>query len=341
MEWSGAWEAQISLDTEDRDWMVEQELTVGLAGTVWEVEGALEIDSEGWDKLEIEASWKIGGVEVESKITFDASRVRFKKLTTDISLALGGLDLDVGLDLYSNHCWMDVRAQYERDGFEVDLKTRLGASKAFCLDFYRSDIELSFTTFGVPVDVESRISAKKGFERVDVETVFPLSPILTWLTIEADIRWTMDGRTMSLEPELEAMMAWEGLLASITLYAEARTGGVLCIDTLAVVGAALNASWDEVWIESCVSFDPAWNKKITGEKTYGWAAGVGAEVDGEGDWDVSIQAWSYAVDPSCSLDPDRSLAVAAQLSEAWELVCEVFIEAKRLSGVSLGLDIGW
>jgi len=341
-EIGGSWESLLRVDWEASATELEGELEFCVEGTAWEAEATVEFDPEGWKKLEVEAGGELPGFELGSKLTFDPRIAEFKKLALDLALESHGWEIDIGLDLYSDHCWADLRAQVELDTCEIDIKTRLGASKAFSLDFYRTDIEISFETCGVPVDVETRFTAKKGFERIDVEAVFPLPPFLSWVEVEIDTRLTSKGKKTTFEPELDAAMSWEGLTASIELFGEVVAYDPLVLDGLAFVGAAIDIACDSTWVKSRTSFDPALNKSIVGDKAYAQAVGTGYEAEGGCDRSVSVEAWAYAFEVIGPFDWDRSaLVLAVEPVGSWEFELSICFESGSIAETALEVDIEW
>jgi len=337
----GLWDAQICLDGVNGRWEVEQELTVAVVGTGWDVKGAIELDPEGWDDLELEGSCELSSIDLASKLSFDAGCARFKKWTADLSLGIGGLDSSIGLDLYRNHCWVDLQADAESERFGIGFDVRLGASKAYCLDFYRCDIEVAFETCGIPIDIEGRFSAKKRFEWIDIETIVPLPLAVDWMEIEVDTRWTTAGKDLSLEPELVVMMIRDEATASAQLFAEIVASGTLGLEGLSIVGGKLDLSWDGLWFENSLSFVPARNKKITGIKKYGWVAGMGYEADGTCDRGIAIEAWAYAKTASAWPHLAWSLTLVAEFDKPWEVTLDVFVEAGCLSKITAGVEVEW
>ena len=341
-ELTGSWESDFRFDREAHVVEAEGELSMGLVGAATEVEGAIEFDPEGWTKLEVEASVETAASELGATATFEPTEFRFKKLAADLSFEYRESAFDVGFDLYRDHLWSDLRVQHELGGVEVDIKTRLGASKAFRLDFYRADVEVSYESCGIPVDVAGRFSAKKGFEWIDVEAVLPLPHDLVWLAVEVDARLTQSGKETSFEPALDTVAAWEGLTASLELFGEAISSGVLCLEGLRVVGVAFEGAYGDAWIESRTSFDPDWNKKIAGDKEYAWAGGLGYETDAPCDHEVAVEAWLYAAEATGAFVWDRAvLTLAVSPDESWELTFTTVLVPGSIVEVSLGICVDW
>jgi len=341
-ELTGSWESGFRFDWEGYAVEAEGELSVGLVGAAAEVEGAIEFDRGGWTKLEVEASVETTACELSATTAFEPNKRRLKKLAADLSFEFRGTEFAVGLDLYRDHAWADLRAQQEWSGVEVEIKTRLGASKAFRLDFYRADVEVSYESCGVPVDVASRFSAKKGFEWFDVEAVLPLPHHLAWLAVEVEARLTQSGKETSFEFALDTVTACEGLTASLELFGEAISSGVLCLEGLRVVGVAFEGVYGDAWIESRTSFAPEWNKKIAGNKEYAWAGGLGYETDASCGREVSVEAWFYAAEATEAFAWDRAaLTLAVRPEESWELTSTTVLAPGSIVGVSLGIYVDW
>lgn len=342
VEIGGSWESVLRVDW--LEWTAELvgEVAGFIEGAAWKAEGTVEYDLEAWKKLEVEATAELRGFELETKLTFDPRTAKFKKLALDLALVLCGCEIDAGMDLYTDHCWTDLRAQVELGAHEIDIKTRLGASKAFSLDFYRTDAEISFETCGTHVDIEARFTGKNGFERIDVETVLPLPPSLSWVQVEVDARLTLTEKQLSFEPEFDAELAWEGLSASIELFGEVVALDPLGLDGLAFVGVAFDASYDGAWIESRTSFAPAWNKKITKDKAYTRVVGIGYEAEDACDRAISVEAWAYTIDLGEPFDWDRAiLSLAVRLVESWEFSLMACFEPGSIVEIAFGGDIEW
>lgn len=341
-ELTGSWESFLRFDREACTVETEGELTAGLVGAAAEVEGAIEFDRDGWSKLEVEASVETSVSEFGARATFEPDRRRFKKLAADLSFEARGSTFDVGFDLYRDHLWADLRVRHELSGVEVDVKTRFGASKAFSLDFYRTDAEISYESCGIPVEIAGRFSAKKGFEWIDVETALPLPRDLAWLTVDVETRLTYCGKQTSFESTLDTVAAWEDVTASLELFGEAISSGVLCLDGLEVVGVAFEGAYGGAWIECRTSFDPGWNKKVTKYKKYAWVGGLGYETEDPCDREVSVEGWIYAAEATGAFEWDRAdFTCAVRLEESWELTFTTAFGPESVVGVSLGIYVDW
>ncbi len=341
-ELTGSWESVSRFDWQEFAAETEGELTVGVLGAVLEAEATIEFDHEEWTELELGATVEASASELSATATFEPDEHRFKKLAADLSFEFRGSAFDAGFDLYRDRFRADFRVQHELDGVEVDIKARLGASKAFCLDFYRADIEVSFETRGIPIDIAGRFSAKKDFEWIDVETILPLPPDLAWLSVEVEARWTRGGMQLSFEPALDTVAAWKGLTASVEFLGEVVSSGALGLEGLRVAGVAFDAACGNAWVESRTSFAAGWNKKLTGHKEYAWAGGLGVEMDGPCDREVSVEARFYAAEAAGAFAWDRAaFALVVRPAGSWELAFTTVFAPGAIVGVALEVSVDW
>ncbi len=338
----GTWESQVVLDLTESPWAVDGELTIAFEGVGWEVEGIAEVESSVWDRVKLEASIEANPFDLESSVTWDPRKRRFKKLTLDTEIAFREWEIGLDLDLYADHCWVDVGLEGEHGAYEVDVVARFGASKSFSLAFYRTDIEISFETCNASFDIESRFSAKKGFDRVDVEIAVPLPTIVPWLVVEAEIRLTRAGTQWSFEPEIDAeAIAW-GPAASVEFFGEMIPSDGLAPDGLKFVGAAVEFAWGDAWSECRTSLAPAWNKKITGLKAYARAVGAGFERRDRCDRELAMELWAYSTEISAVASWDRvEMEFTAWPIESHEVGLEIVVEASSIAEIGLDATVEW
>jgi hypothetical protein len=339
---SGDLDASFVCDVGADVWDLEGELTIGAANGEWEVAADIDVDASVWERLDVDGSIDLGNRGAAATVRWDPSRCVFYKLALDGWLTLGRFEFDVEFDLYATRCWTDLGIECEIGGCEIDIEVRLGASKAFCLDFYRLDTELSFETCGIPIDIESRVSAKKGFERIDVETILPLPATLSWLAVEVEARWTVAGRECSFEPELDVEAVWEDGSVSLELFGDVISSDPLELRGLTIVGLCFEGDWDDLWFEWGTSFDAAWNKTVTGEKAYGQVVALGCEVRGPCDWEMSVELECCTVAPSTFPGWDRTtLSLSTQPVDSRSFDVGISLDVSGLLEIAFGLGIEW
>jgi len=339
---TGSWNAAVRIAGAAGDREVGSELAGALTGDGWEIKAALEVEGGTWSAFQFGGSIDLAGAELAAAATFDPGGAGFEKLAMDLALEIDGWETDVSFDLYPNRSWTDLRVQRELGAYKLDIATRLGASKAFSLDFYRADVEVAFAWCGVPVEVAGRVSGAKGFEWIDVGAAVPLPPSLGWLVLEAEGRFSLAEPKWSFEPALAGEMTWEGRSVSLELFGEVIGAAPLGVDGVSISGVTLDASWDEVWFAFGTSFDSAWNKKVIGHKAYGRSVGVGFEVEGPCDWEASCEAWAYSPDPSALGGGDRTvLTVVIRPAGMYELGLTAAYDGDRLAEIDVEAEVEW
>ncbi len=332
------WEMLLIYDAGAAKWEMEGELAVAWSRVGWDIGCEIAFEESVWDRVEVEASFEAELGRIGAAIRWDPVMRTFTKLSLEAWIEAAGIDAKCDFDLYATRCWTDLKTAWEVAGCEIDIAVRLGASKRFCVDFYRLDAAVSLEVEDIPIDVDARFTAKRGFERLDVETAFTVPP---WLAIDVDARWTADGRTVSFESEMETLASCEGASASIELLGEAVLTDLLHLEGLRVTGLGFEAAWNGVWVESRTSFDPGRNKSVTGHKAYGRAVGVGCDVDGRCDREVEVALWALSVDPSRVRDWDRTVAeISVRLDASLEFSLAASLESGALHAVELEVELG-
>jgi hypothetical protein len=335
-------EAKLSYDVRGFAWTLERELTFAEEQDGWEIAIGTEVEDFVWGRLEIEASIESEGSGVGAIVRWDPAQCVFSKLSLDAWWEPGCLTLDVGFDLYATRCWTDLGIECEIGGGEIDVGVRFGASRSFCFDFYRADAGFSFETCGIEVDIDGRVSAKKGFERIDVEALVPLPSVLSWLTMEAEARWTMDAESLAFEPDFAAATAWEDGSLSLEVFGDVLFSAPMTVHGPAIVGLCLEGRWDALWFEVATSFDPARNGTVTGQKAYGRIVGVGADIRGPCDVEASIELSRCAADPSWPVTCDQTVVSASiQPTHGWTFDIVASFDIAGLLEIALALDVVW
>jgi len=338
---SGGLEAKLVYDVRDLAWVMERELTFSEEDG-WEVVIETEVEDSVWSRLEIEASIESEDGGVEATVRWDPAQCAFSRLSLDAWAEPEPFAIDIGFDLYARRCWTDLEIGCEVGDCEIDIEVRLGASKSLSFDFYRADAGLSFETCGIEVDVEGRVSAKKGFERIDVEAVVPLPEALSWLTMEAEGRWTLDGENLAFEPDFAAETVWKDGCLSLELYGDVLLSVPMTVRGPAIVGLCVEGEWDAFWFEYATSFDPARNGTVTGKKAYGRIVGIGADIRGPCDVEASVELTRCTVDPATLAACDRTmLSVSIQPAHGCSFDIVTSFDTAGLFEIALGLDIVW
>jgi hypothetical protein len=339
---SGSWESGLTLSEAGTLLEFESDLELAYAIDDWELEGELGFGTDGWEKAQVEASTEIGTIEVSSLVSWEPAKGRLKKWSGDVSAELRGARLDVSLDVYRDHCWTDLRVRGDLARGEYDIETRFGEANSFCLDYYRTDIDLSFSVRDVPIELDGRFTAEEGFEYVDVEADIPLPPFFSWLALNADVRISTSGTDRSFEPSLVADVVCEASTASLEFLGEVISAGGAGVDGIAVVGVILAASQTEWWAESRTSLHPDWNKKIAKHKAFYGAVGGGCTLEGSHERRVDVETWAYFSKDGSLFGWARTDAqIVVELSASLELTAVLILESDGVEEIRMHGDVRW
>jgi len=340
---SGSWDALGTFDAVSGDWEVESGVRVTYAQAPWEVMAKLGAAAGGLKTVSLQGEIDLEEIDLLASIAWDPPAGRVKKLALETEFQAGGGTFDVDLDLYPDHLWTDLRLRGKGAESALDIQVRLGASKAFSFDFYRADVDLSFSACNGPVDVNVRVTAKQGFEWLRVEGALPVPEHLHGVHVEAQARWTVTAAGLVLEPRVEAQAVLrEDRSAAIELHCEGIALSELGLDGLRVVGASVDASRGGLWFEGALSLDPGWNKKLTGQKDYAAVAGVGCVASGREEVELSPELWTFSTDPAAPFGADRvDLRLGVRRAGSWQTILAASIAQGSVAEVSLSVGVSW
>ena len=177
---------------------------------------------------------------------------------------------------------------------------------------------------------------QEGFEWIDVKAALPLPSDLPLLAIEIEARMTPDEKRMSFGPDLGGTVAWEGLSASLELFAQAVSSDPLGLGRLVFCDIGFEAACGDAWVESHTSFGVEWNKRITVHKEYAWAAGLGVETYELCNGELSLEAWIYASEVGGAFKWDQVvLSLTTEPVESLACTLTAFFAPGRSSEVRL------
>jgi hypothetical protein len=197
----GAWEVTAVWDGAEERLGIETDLTVGFAWTDGEAGCHVAIDEGEWSKVDVEIEAAFGTVDLETKVTCEPAKGRFKDWT--IRLERENEPWTVGLvaKLSRSTNWLTFSAEWETDGLDADASLRLRAKSGGCsLRYYDADVEVSFAL----CDADAAFSLafnEDGLDEVAFELEELLPPFLPWL--ELAFGWTAEIGALEVETDVD------------------------------------------------------------------------------------------------------------------------------------------
>ncbi len=310
---------------------LEQEhiLSFAFESSHFEATFALIADSEGLSDGDVEAVWERDPLELLAEVRFDVLAADWDKTRFGFEFDLEAIPLELKAtwDLYRSRSRLRLQAEADLDPLGLDLDLRLDTSDEHGFRFDRADTEIELPLpGGTEMTWETRFDNGIGWQHSDVEFDVPACCLPTWLDVECSIRIDSGETSIELDadvslPDLvlrrDPVSSPEPLLPLVVeLPLEAGLDHRGCFGGVSIMGIALAYEREDRCIEAAVSFEPDWNKKLTGDKRFErvvrvqWAKNLNTLSS-----TLSCEGEAYiAVPPNLREDPDGEIGFLAQIS---------------------------
>ncbi len=281
-EWTGECRLQSMPQAEPRmDLEAEHSVSLTIEKASFEAELELAWDLEGLSDWDIETEWTSDSFELCAEVRFDVPATEWDKSRLQLAYDPGSipLEMEATWDLYRNRSRFRVQAEADADPLRMDLDLQFDTSDEHGFRFDRADAETEFPLPGeTEITWETRFSEDHGWRYTDVEFDLPACCLPAWLDIECSIRIDSEETSIELDADLS--------LSDIVLHRnpdsspeplppvvaefplEARLDHRGCFNGVSVMGIMLTHELANLCIEAAVSFEPEWNKKLTGDKRF-------------------------------------------------------------------------
>jgi len=205
--------------------------------------GSAGWNSTGLTKLDFKSTGSLGNFSLSSSLSFDPSAIRFKRWKASADWDAKGLSLSSSFQITPNFVALDVSAKGEAEviafGVDVELRTQGGCELLF------QGIDLSIDFPFCCANVSSEVSfSKDGFRELGVSVSDIEIEHLPWMSIDADLTFEMDEKTLELSPSFDF-----GSFACIDLYIEVQTASTMQISSITIYGIGLKCDIGEVSFE--------------------------------------------------------------------------------------------
>ena len=330
----GGWTAECRLQSmpqaEPRvDLEAEHSVSLTIEKASFEAELELAWDLEGLSDCDIETEWASDPFELFADVRFDGPAADWDKTCFGLEFdpAAIPLELKVTWDLYRSRSRLRVQAEAKLDPLGMDLDLRFDTSDEHGFRFDRADAEIEFPLPGeTEITWETRFSEDHGWRYTDVEFDLPECCLPAWLDIECSARIDSEGTSIELDADVSlpdlvlhrnpdsSLEPLPSLVVELPLEANLADGNRF--SGISAMGIALVYQLEDRCIEAAVSFDPEWNKKLTGDKRFDRRVGV--------QWEKTLITTSstlsheggasIAVSPDIREDSDGEIGFFGQVS---------------------------
>jgi hypothetical protein len=223
------------------------------------------IDDLGWGQQYFTAAGSFGAFSIDTKLEFAPSGGYFLGWIVDTSFIFGSVDIGLEFILVPSDVQLTLTAAATTGVVDIDISLVLGGVDTnwtnYCLGLWyydpSGDLACDFDFGGIQVDIDfpfccADIHADidfdcNGFVKACFETKGIVVPNIPWLTLEAEICFMTDSKTIDIHPTIDY-----GTDICFDLYFETvQSGGGLVYGTtdLSDIGTLLNIQFVGIGLE--------------------------------------------------------------------------------------------
>jgi len=243
---TGSWSVAATLNPQT-GWSealsIRTELRVDYTIGDWTFGSITELDDTGWVDQEFSAVGTLGLLDISAALGFDPPTVAFEKWTTTVSGEFAGLSFSAKFELYDEDAFLTLTGSGSTSGVDMDVTVKFGDDDdpiGECdLDFTEVTIGVDFTFCCAEVETTIYFDCD-GFERIVFDVDDIVIPNLTWVTIDVELEFTVQTKTLTFSPDFEFGSA------CMDLYIGVESTGNLIIEDIYIDGLKVECDIGDV-----------------------------------------------------------------------------------------------
>ena len=342
---TGSWSVDIGLNPQSASFSdalsIETELRVNYSISDWTFGSITEIDKTGWTDQEFSAIGKLGMLSISAALGFDPPTVSFEKWTTTVSGTFAELSFYATFELYDEDAFLTLVGSGTTGDVDVNVTVKFGDDDdpiGECdLDFTTATIGIDFTFCCTEVETTVYFDCD-GFQRIVFRADDIGLPSIPWLTIDAMLEFTVQSKSLALNPNFEFGSA------CMELYVGVETTGNLIIDDIYIDGIKVECTIGTVGFTG-ISF---WGSHATKPGVLGpywemYQIESGAGADGCCG-PLSVEVAVFFEENSANLFDAAMLTGEVSIGVTENLTFSLELEMDLGTGIDLwtfGLDVVW
>ena len=235
---SGSWDVGIDIDPQQTSFSnslsLSSTLKVNYSIGDWTFGSATVLDEDGWVDQDFSTTGILGGVTLTAAVDFNPDAT-FGSLLTTSSVSLAGVLLGTEFILEGDDTFLTITASGSAGSVDIDVEVDFGDNDGAC-DFPFDEVSVAV---GFPFDC-SEISSSltigcDGFEQITFSTVGIAIPNLPWLTIGAQLVYTLQTKSLTLSPTFNF-----GTVTCIDIYIDVDSSDNLTLGSITIEGIKLS-----------------------------------------------------------------------------------------------------
>jgi len=356
---SGSWDTDVTIDPQQTGFNdaigIVSVLTVAYTVGDWTFTSVTDLDENGWTDQDFAVAGVLGAFSLSSALDFTPATASFGYWNTNASVAIAGVSFGVDFWLANNDVALILTGSGVAGDVTIDVEVTFGdlvfASNGLPTDSGNNvcdlnwsgvtiDIGFPFCCADIALEVEFNCT---GFVSATFTTGGIAIPNLPWVTIDAELVYTLDNKTLELSPNFDF-----GAIVCFDLYFDVATTGNITLGDISIGGIGLSCDIGAVTFTGISIWDANISKTGTLLAKSGgiyWEAYQIATNDdaccGPFSFDLAfyfLQGGARLFDVAL-IDANMSLQVAAQF--LFNMGLEVNVESGAFSEWTVGFLVTW
>ena len=262
---TGSWDTDITIDPQQSDFSlaigIDSVLEVVYTIGDWAFTSVTTIDETGWLGQDFSVGGVLGAFSIASDLVFDPAVPEFTSWGVETGVSIAGVTFGVDFLLEDNDVTLVLSGSGVAGDVTVGVDVTFGGDDNDICDLDWAGVEISLGFPFCCADIAAVVVFDcDGFDSITFTTGGIAIPNLPWLTIDAELVFTVDEKFLTLSPSFDF-----GDIACFDLDIDvAYTGGdmtVLSLDSFLIEGISLTCDIGAVTFSATSIFtgaDPYW-----------------------------------------------------------------------------------
>jgi hypothetical protein len=343
---SGSWDTDVTIDPQQTGFNdaigIVSVLTVAYTVGDWTFTSVTDLAETGWTDQTFAVAGVLGAFSLTSLVDFDPTGA-FDEWNTTASVAIAGVSFGMDFTLVSGSVALELTGSGVAGDVTFGATVTFGDPAEGCdLDWTGVTIDVGFPFCCADIALEVAFDCT-GFLSATFTTGGIAIPNLPWVTIDAEIVYTMEEKTLELSPNFDF-----GAIVCFDLYFDVATTGNITIGDISIGGIGLSCDIGAVTFTGISIWDANISKAGTilakNSGAY-WEAYQIATNDDACCGPFGFDLTFYFLDGGNALfdvgliDANMSLQVAAQF--LFNMGLEINVETGAFSQWTIGFLVTW
>ncbi len=203
---TGYWDTDVTIDPQQTNFNdaigLTSELSVTYTVGDWAFTSLTNLDETGWIGQEFDVAGVLGAFSITSDLVFDPGIPEFTSWETVVSVSIAGVSFSADFTLDTGGTTLELSGSGVAGDVSVGIDVTLGDGDGCDFDFNEVVIDLGFPFCCADVWAEVAFDCS-GFEYADFGVDSIAIPLLPYLTVDAEVDFTVDEKAFSLTPHLD------------------------------------------------------------------------------------------------------------------------------------------